>query len=68
MWAVVNVLMSTDEQSPQVFWAPAPAMLGCGCHFIYDSLTVSALKAENKLSVLSLYPKYLSYIRCLVKI
>ena len=68
MWAVVNVLMSMGEQSPQVFWAPALGILGCGCHFIYDSLTVSALKAENRLSALSLYPKYLSYIRCLVKI
>ena len=43
-------------------------MLGCDYHFIYDFLTVSSLKAENRLSVLSLYPKYLSYISCLEKI
>ena len=43
-------------------------MLVRDCHFIYDFLTVSSLKAENRFSVLSLYPKRLSYISCLVKI
>lgn len=59
MWAVVNVLMSTDEQSPQVFWAQ---LLPCWVVVVILYMT------ENRLSVLSLYPKYLSYIRCLVKI
>ena len=50
------------------FLGPSFCHAGLWLSFYIWLLTMSSLKAENKLSVLSLYPKYLSYISCSEKI